>query len=196
MRHNFGLFCSVPESLYKKTPRMRGGRCVGHTVRASDERRVYDVIRSGFVGGDGDVVDHRNAQQRFDVGVVRLGLERVPEENHEVNLSFRDFRAYLLVAAERAGQISFHIEVGRFRDEFRRSTRAAQFEAGEGFAVFHSPAHHFGFFIVVRDERYSSDFIHFGISLCAKIITHSAEHIKRNSAAFSFSATDGSGQAA
>ena len=60
---------------------------------------MYHIIGSGFVGGDGDVVDHRDPEQRFDVGVVGLGLERIPEKDDEVDLPFRDLGADLLVAA-------------------------------------------------------------------------------------------------
>jgi len=49
-------------------------------------------------------VDDGNPQQRLDVDVVRLRLERIPEEDHEIDPSFHDARADLLVAAERTAQ--------------------------------------------------------------------------------------------
>ena len=48
--------------------------------------------------------DDRDAEQRFDVDVMGLGLELVPEEDDEVDAPFGDTRADLLVAAERSAQ--------------------------------------------------------------------------------------------
>ncbi len=47
-------------------------------------------------------MDDRHPQQRLDVDVVRLRLERVPEEEHDVEPAFGDAGTDLLVAAEGA----------------------------------------------------------------------------------------------
>ena len=53
------------------------------------------------VAGDRHVVDDRDAQQRLDVDIVRVGRQRIPEENDEVDPAFGDAGADLLIAAER-----------------------------------------------------------------------------------------------
>jgi hypothetical protein len=55
-----------------------------------------------------DVVDDGDAQQRLHVDVVRMRLERVPEEDHEVDPAFCDRRSNLLVSSERAAQEPVH----------------------------------------------------------------------------------------
>ena len=65
------------------------------------QRRRQQEVRRGAVAGDGSVVDDGNAQQRLDVDVVGLGLERVPEEDDEVDALFDNACADLLIAPER-----------------------------------------------------------------------------------------------
>lgn len=57
----------------------------------SQQRGTHDELRRCLVGGDGDVVDHGNAHERLDIGVVRLSLQGVPEKDHEVDVPLRDF---------------------------------------------------------------------------------------------------------
>ena len=87
---------------------------------------MNDEIRRRFVGGDWNIVHHRDSQQRFDVGVVRLAFERVPKENDDIYLPLRDFCADLLVATKRAGQIAFYGQIRRLRNEFCRRARTAK----------------------------------------------------------------------
>ena len=53
------------------------------------------------VARDRDVPDDGDPEQCPDVRVVGLRLERVPEEDEEVDVARGDHRAELLVAAER-----------------------------------------------------------------------------------------------
>jgi len=46
----------------------------------------------------------RDAQQSLDVDVVGLWLERVPEEHQEVDSSFGNCRADLLISAQRPSE--------------------------------------------------------------------------------------------
>ena len=121
---------------------------------------MYHVVGSGFVGRNGYVIHHGYPEQCFDIGIMGLGLERIPEKDDEVDLPFRYLRADLLVAAERSGELAMHVETGGVRNEFGCRTGAAKLKTREGIAVLHSPAHHFGFLIVVRDERDAFDFFH------------------------------------
>ena len=73
-------------------------------VRLLHQRAREQEVGRRPVAGDGRVVDDRHPQQRLDVDVVRLRLERVPEEDHEVDAPLGDRRADLLVAAERAAE--------------------------------------------------------------------------------------------
>jgi hypothetical protein len=59
-------------------------------------------ISGSPVAGNGNIPNHRYAQKRFHVWVMRQRLEWVPEENKEINAAFSDAGADLLVAAKRA----------------------------------------------------------------------------------------------
>ena len=76
---------------------------------------VHQRAREHEVGGravarDRRVVDDGDPQQRLHVDVVRVRLERVPEEDHEVDAPFGDRGADLLVAAERAAEEAVHLQ--------------------------------------------------------------------------------------
>ena len=122
--------------------------------------RADEIFGGLFVGGDGDVVESGYAQQRFDVGIVRLHLQRIPKEDHHVYLAFGDFRADLLVAAQRSREIALDFEFRRVRHEFCRRARSAEFEAREKVLVRQRPLYHFVFFVVVRDQRDHHLFLH------------------------------------
>ena len=65
----------------------------------------------------GHVVDDRDPQQRLDVDVVRVRLERVPEEDHEVDPALGDRRTHLLIAAERAAQEAVDVQAELVREQ-------------------------------------------------------------------------------
>jgi len=50
-------------------------------VRAGHQWRADHEVGRGAVTCHGDVPHDRDPQQRFDIGVVRLRLERIPEED-------------------------------------------------------------------------------------------------------------------
>src|SRR5713226_5395662 len=72
--------------------------CCG-TTKSGDE-----VVRRAAVASDRHVVQHREPEQRLHVDVVRLGRERIPEEENYVDAGFRDQRAELRVTAEGSGE--------------------------------------------------------------------------------------------
>ena len=65
------------------------------------EGRRNQEVRRRAVAGYGNVVNHSDAEERFDVHVVRMRLERIREKDDEVDPSFHDCRAHLLIPAER-----------------------------------------------------------------------------------------------
>ena len=69
-------------------------------IALADERRGNDEVSGGAIAGHRDVPDHGYSQQRLYVRVMRLRLQRIPEEDEQVNLPVSDPGADLLVAAE------------------------------------------------------------------------------------------------
>lgn len=112
-----------------------------------------DIISGSLVGGNGNVIDNGDAQECLDVGIVRLGLQGIPEEDDNVDLPFGDFCADLLIAAERARKIAFDLQPRRFGNEFCRRARAAKVELGKRFLIGDRPLNDLVFLVVVRDER-------------------------------------------
>jgi hypothetical protein len=59
-------------------------------------------VRRGPVVGYWDIPQHCQPQQGLDVRIVRVGLQRVPQEDQEVDDPLRYPRADLLVATQRS----------------------------------------------------------------------------------------------
>ena len=76
----------------------------GADVAVVQQRRGDQEVGGRQVAGHRDVPDGGDPQQCLDVGVVRLRLERVPEEDQQVDAALGDLGADLLVAADRAGR--------------------------------------------------------------------------------------------
>jgi hypothetical protein len=60
-----------------------------------------DEVRRCAIARHWNVPDDGNAQEGLHVVVVRVRLERIPEEDQQVDLALRDLRADLLVASQR-----------------------------------------------------------------------------------------------
>lgn len=76
-----------------------------------------------------------DAEQRLDVHVMRLGLERVPEEDREVDSTFHDPRTGLLIAAERAAKESHDLQLKFRREQGASGAGCIQLVRGERVAV-------------------------------------------------------------
>ena len=50
--------------------------------------------------GGRDIIEYRQAQQGFDIRIVRLWFEWVPKEDQHIDLPLGDFGSNLLVAAD------------------------------------------------------------------------------------------------
>src|SRR5207253_7915253 len=59
-------------------------------------------VRRGAVAGHRYVPHHGDAQQGLDVRIVRLRLQRVPEEDQTVDVALGDSGANLLIATQRS----------------------------------------------------------------------------------------------
>src|SRR5664280_2433815 len=75
-------------------------RCVGLLVLLAHERAGEQEVGRGTIAGNRTVMYHGDAEQRLHVDIVRLRLEWVPEEEHDVQATLRDPRADLLVSAK------------------------------------------------------------------------------------------------
>jgi hypothetical protein len=66
------------------------------------QRRGNHEVCGGPVAGNRDIADHRHSQQNLDVRVMRMWLQRIPEEHQQIDLALRDPGADLLVTTVRA----------------------------------------------------------------------------------------------
>jgi len=57
-------------------------------------------VRRGSIAGDRDIPHYRYSEQGFDIRIVWHGLQRVPEEDQEIDFSVSDLRPDLLIAPE------------------------------------------------------------------------------------------------
>jgi hypothetical protein len=173
-RHPKGGSCSEPVAPYaapaRRMPRSAAARCLSpraaspprrHARRVVhqpivltvDERRRDQEVCGRAVAGDGNVVEDGDAQERAHVGLVRMGLERIPEEDEHVELARGDERADLLVTAERAALEPGHLEVPPLRDEPAGGPRGDEVVLAQDRLVVADPREQVFLAAVVRDER-------------------------------------------
>jgi len=82
------------------------GAVVRHAalVSGKQQRRRNQKVSRGTVAGHGYVPNHRHAQQRLYVRVMRLRLQRVPKENQQIHGTLGNAGANLHVPAQRAAE--------------------------------------------------------------------------------------------
>ena len=78
------------------------------------------------VVGDRDIVYLGDAEEGFYVRVMWLGCEGIGEEYDEIDASFDDFCADLLVSSERTAVVAFDRETGGFGDHSGGCSCAAE----------------------------------------------------------------------
>ncbi len=133
-----------------RAPQVLGG---GHAVVLLAHQRAREhEVRRRAIAGDRHVVDDRDAQQRLHVDVVRVRLQRVPEEDHEVDATFRDRGAHLLIAAQRSAQEAVDVQSELTRELRARRAGGMELVLREGASVVARPLEHVGLAIVVRDQ--------------------------------------------
>lgn len=81
-----------------------------------------------------------------------LGLERIPEEDEQVELASRDHRPDLLIAAERAALKLDYLEFELALDDRTGGSGGIQIMGRECVAVEPCPLQQIGLFVVVRNE--------------------------------------------
>src|SRR4051794_8702211 len=121
-------------------------------VLAVEEGGGQHEVGAGAIAGDRDVVDDGDAEEGLDVDVVRLRLERIPEEDHEIDAAFGNARPDLLVAAERAREESRDLEIELTGEERAGGTGAEQVVTRECAPVVTRPFEEVDLAIVVRNE--------------------------------------------
>lgn len=105
-----------------------------------------------FIAGKGNVPQHGDAQERFDIGIVRLSSERVPEEDQHVEIAFGDLHADLKVATQRTTEEFGDRMTQFFLQKGTCSAGGTELELLEGGAVFAGPANDVAFLMIVGDD--------------------------------------------
>ena len=121
-------------------------------VDAPHQGARQDEIRSGAVARDRAVVDDRDAEQRLDVHVVGLRLQRVPEEDNAIEPAFGDSRAHLLVAAERSAEKAMDGQVERLGHEPTGRARRVQLVVAKDMTVRQRPVEHLPLAVIMGNE--------------------------------------------
>ena len=105
-----GQYPSIPgrKTRSRRRPTRRAKAAGNLRLEARDE-----PVGGGPVERHRDVVDEADAHQRLHVDVVRVGRERIDEEEQHVDLAFGDHGADLLVAAERSAFQTGHRQSGQ-----------------------------------------------------------------------------------
>ena len=110
-------------------------------------------ICGGPVAGDRDVPWHGDSQQRLHVVIMRMRLQRIPEEDEQVDSPVRDAGTDLLVPAEGAAVEPCHGQVELLAEHPPGGSRRVEPVAGEQVTVELGPFAHVLLAAVVRDER-------------------------------------------
>jgi hypothetical protein len=100
-------------------------------------------------------VDHSDPQQSLDVHVVRLRLQRIPEENHEVDAAVDDPRADLLIPTERPAQEASNRQAELRRKQCSRRACCKQFVMDKRAAIVPGPVQQVALTVVMRDQRHT-----------------------------------------
>ena len=128
------------------------GRRIPPLVNAAHQRRGDQEIRRGPVAGDRYVADHRDPEQGLDVRVMRMRLQRIPQEHQQVDLALGDAGADLLVTAVRPAAEAGHRQAELLLEEMTRRGRCEQLVTGQPVEVVLGPLEHVLLLIVVRDQ--------------------------------------------
>ena len=150
-----------PSDLRARGPRAPGRRSgrgglerLRHPLVARPQQGArQQEVRRRAVARDRAVVDHGDPQQRLDVHVVGLGLQRVPEEDDDVEAPLGDARADLLVATERPAQEPVDRQAEGVLDDAPGGAGGVELVLLEGAAVEAGPVEQVPLAVVVRDER-------------------------------------------
>jgi len=121
-------------------------------MAAAHQRRGDQEVRAGPVAGDRDIAGNRDPEKGFDVGIVRMWLQRVPQEHQQVDLALGDAGADLLVTAVRAAQEAGGWQARLLLQEVTRRGRREQLVTGQQIQVVPGPLEHVPLLVAVRDQ--------------------------------------------
>ena len=117
------------------------------------ERGRNEKICRGPVAGDRNVPDHGDAEERFHIRIVRVRLQRVPEENEDVDFAFADLRSNLLVPAQRPALQPLHRKIQLRMEQLSCSPRRDELMPCKRLTIELGPSQEILFLVVMRDDR-------------------------------------------
>src|SRR5262245_18822923 len=117
-----------------------------------EQRRRDQHVGGREVAGDRNVPQRRQAKERLDVGVVRLRLERIPEEDEQIDRALGDPGSDLLVAAERSAHQPGDLEPQLVLQQGPGRPGGNQVVLRQRGAVELRPAQQLDLLVVVSDE--------------------------------------------
>ena len=105
------------------------------------------------IAGHRNIPNGTEAQKGLDIGVVGLGLHWVPEKDQDINFTFRDHGANLLIAAQRATEQASYFLVECFFNEAACGTCGVELVPFQNITIVDSPLNEVVFFMVVCNQR-------------------------------------------
>src|SRR5260221_3031854 len=129
-------------------------RIDGHetTVGLREQRRRDQEVRRGAVTGHRDIPDHGDAQERSHIGIVRVRLQWVPEENEEIDLTLGDLRPDLLIAAQWSALQLVDVDSQLMFEQLATGSGGVQNVLSEQLSIIGCPLQEILLLVVVRDE--------------------------------------------
>ena len=112
----------------------------------------HEQVGGGEVGRQRNVVNIANAEQHLDVGIVRMLVEWVDQEDHGVDIVGHHSSGDLRVSPGRAGLEALDIQTDLVSEKAARRPCRYQSPAGERVAIEHREGHEVRLFSVVGDH--------------------------------------------
>lgn len=127
---------------------------IGHEplILLRHERGRNEKICGGPVAGDRNIPHHGDAEQRFHIRIVGMRLQRIPEENENVDVAFANLRPDLLITAQRPALHSFHWKVQLLMKQCSRSPSCDECVPCKGFAIELGPGQQILLLVVMRHD--------------------------------------------
>jgi hypothetical protein len=119
-------------------------------VPLEHQRRGNHEIGRAAIARHRDVPHNGHSKQRLDIGIVGLGLKRIPKEDEKVELASRRSSPRSLIAPERAALELDNFEIQLALNNGAGGSGGIEMVGGEGVAVEACPLDEIGFLVVVR----------------------------------------------
>ena len=95
-------------------------------IGCAHQRRRDDKVCSRSRIGDGNIVNLGNTKQCLHIGIVGLSGQRIRKEDNQVDSSFYNLCADLLITASRTAVVALYGQVCLIRDHTRGGAGSAQ----------------------------------------------------------------------